>query len=78
MREVAYSDYIWRTLCVRGRHGAMLDFTESVLGTFSHPDAQDVAPGPKVARASSLPLPPLPRTAPSAALLASLSALHRS
>ncbi|EOD41961.1 hypothetical protein EMIHUDRAFT_194585 [Emiliania huxleyi CCMP1516] len=44
-RDVFYSDFVWRALCVAGKHGASLDFSENVLGSFSHPDAKPTARG---------------------------------
>ena len=38
-RAVAAADVLWRELCVKGQHGASLQFKE-MLGTFSHPDAR--------------------------------------
>jgi len=35
---------------VRGKHGASLDFNESVLGSFSHPDAQPTSSAPAASR----------------------------
>jgi len=55
-KEVAMSDCLWRSLCVRGQHGGSLDFKE-MLGCFSHPDAQPLTtpdePAPSVRRSSS-------------------------
>jgi hypothetical protein len=55
LRDVAASDYLWRNLCVRERHGQRLDFNES-LGTLSHPDAKKVVGGaeePSIGRSTS-------------------------
>ena len=59
LRDVAQADCLWRELCVRGQHGASLDFKE-MLGTFSHPDARrrriddpEEAEAPVVRRSSS-------------------------
>ena len=55
-KEVAMSDCLWRSLCVRGQHGGSLDFKE-MLGCFSHPDARPLStpdePAPPVRRSSS-------------------------
>ena len=42
LHEVAFTDYLWRNLCVQCHHGQALDFNES-LGMFKHPDAKPLA-----------------------------------
>ena len=39
LHEVANADVLWRSLCVRSRHGQSLDF-QNFLGSFHHPDAK--------------------------------------
>ena len=62
-REGATADCLWRSLCVRERHGGALDFQE-MLGCFSHPDARPLAPA--ISSAPGAP-PPVRRSSSSAA-----------
>ena len=64
-RAVAAADVLWRELCVKGQHGASLQFKE-MLGTFSHPDARraekkEAAAAADGAAASSAPPPAVRR-----------------
>ena len=56
LADACAADVLWRGLCVRGKHGHVLDFKES-LGCFHHPDAK-----PLTVVSSSTPPAQMPTT----------------